>query len=442
MPQEDSFHLIFVAVSQAGLRYVRNIKMEDIQNEAQIIIRESIQSVLPHQAVEKALVNKAFSGNIVVISIGKAAWTMADAAKKILGSSVTKGIIVTKYDHSQGEIEGFEIIEAGHPVPDENSVLGTTRAIEAVKGLSEADQVIFLVSGGGSALFEKPAEGLTIKEIQAVTDELLKSGANIVEMNTIRKHLSDVKGGRFAALCAPAKVYSIVLSDVIGDRLDSIASGPAYPDSSTVEEVLGIIKKYKLKFNETILRVLSKETPKRLNNVETVITGSVSELCRAAAENAKKFGYTPYILASTLECEAGEAGKFIASMAREVKKGNLYGIQIPCALIVGGETTVKIRGTGLGGRNQELALTAAKGIAGMPDTLVFSFGSDGTDGPTKAAGGIVDGQTFDKLSGQGFDIDEILGNNDSYHGLEAVDGLIMTGATGTNVNDVTVVLCR
>ena len=416
--------------------------MGDIKSEAYTIINESIKDVLPYQAVEKALLNKTFTGSIVVVSIGKAAWTMAEAAKKILGSSITKGIVVTKYEHSRGNIDGFEIIEAGHPVPDENSVLGTELAIKAVENLTATDQVIFLISGGGSALFEKPAEGLTLSDIKEVTGALLKCGANIVEINTIRKHLSDVKGGRFASICAPAKVYSIVLSDVIGDRLDSIASGPAYPDSSTVEEAQNIIKKYNLLFNEAILKALTRETPKELSNVETVITGSVSELCKAVAENAKSLGYTPFILTSTLECEASEAGKFISSIAREVRCKNPYGIKTPCAVIAGGETTVKIKGTGLGGRNQEIALTAAKGIAGMKETLIFSLGSDGTDGPTDAAGGMVDGETLEKLKGMGLDLDEILNNNDSYHGLKAVDGLIMTGATGTNVNDVMVVLCK
>ena len=416
--------------------------MGDIKSEAYTIINESIKDVLPYQAVEKALLNKTFTGSIVVVSIGKAAWTMAEAAKKILGSSITKGIVVTKYEHSRGKIDGFEIIEAGHPVPDENSVLGTELAIKAVENLRATDQVIFLISGGGSALFEKPAEGLTLSDMKEVTGALLKCGANIVEINTIRKHLSDVKGGRFASICAPAKVYSIVLSDVIGDRLDSIASGPAYPDSSTVEETQNIIKKYNLLFNEAILKALTRETPKALNNVETVITGSVSELCKAVAVNAKSLGYTPFILTSTLECEASEAGKFISSIAREVRCKNPYGIKAPCAVIAGGETTVKIKGTGLGGRNQEIALTAAKGIAGMKETLIFSLGSDGTDGPTDAAGGMVDGETLEKLKGMGLDLDEILNNNDSYHGLKAVDGLIMTGATGTNVNDVMVVLCK
>lgn len=416
--------------------------MDQMQKEAQIIIEESIQNMLPHRAVEKALANKSFTGNIIVVAIGKAAWTMAKAAKNILGSSIKKGVIVTKYHHSMGDIEGFEIIEAGHPVPDGNSVFGTIRAIEAVKGLTEKDQVVFLVSGGGSALFEKPVEELSLEDIIKVTGDLLKSGANIVEMNTIRKHLSDVKGGRFAAFCAPAKVYSIVLSDVIGDRLDSIASGPAYPDSSTVMDVKNIIKKYKLEFKETIWKALNKETPKELSNVETVITGSVNELCNTVAENVKKLGYTPYVLSSALECEAKDAGKFLSSMAREVHNRNLYGIKVPCAIIVGGETTVKIQGNGLGGRNQELALTAAKGIAGLKNTLIFSLGSDGTDGPTDAAGGMVDGDTLDKLNRLGMDYEEILNNNDSYHGLKAVDGLIMTGATGTNVNDVMVVLCK
>lgn len=416
--------------------------MGKIHEDAHIIIEESIKNVLPEKAVEKALSNKIFTGKIVVVSIGKAAWTMANAAKNILGNSIEKGIVVTKYHHSQGDIEGFEIIEAGHPILDENSVLGTTRAIEIVKGLNKEDQVIFLVSGGGSALFEKPAEGLSLSDTQKVSNDLLNCGANIVEMNTIRKHLSDVKGGKFAAYCAPAKVYSIVLSDVIGDRLDSIASGPAYPDSSTVAEALNIVKKYNLQFNDSIMATLKKETPKELYNVDTVITGSVSELCKAAALNAEKLGYTPYVLSSTLECEAKEAGKFLASMAKEVRNGNLFGLNPPCAIIVGGETTVKIQGNGLGGRNQELALSAAEGISAMKDTLIFSLGSDGTDGPTDAAGGIVDGDTISKLGELGIDYEAILANNDSYHALEAVGGLIMTGATGTNVNDVMVVLCR
>lgn len=416
--------------------------MGDLRRDAYTIIKESVNNVLPHKAVEKALLNKNFTGNIVVISIGKAAWTMAAAAKRILGTSIQKGIVITKYQHSQGKIEGFDIIEAGHPVPDENSVKGAIRVMEAVKDLNEKDQVIFLVSGGGSALFEKPVKGITLDDMKEVTDTLLKCGASIVEINTIRKHLSEVKGGRFASLCAPAKVFSIVLSDVIGDYLDTIASGPAYPDQSTVEDAMDIIKKYQLTFKEPILKALSKETPKTLDNIETVITGNVSQLCKAAADTAKKLGYTPFILTTTLECEAREAGHFLSAIAREIMMENGYGINPPCAIIVGGETTVKIKGTGLGGRNQELALAAAKGIAGLKNVLIFSFGSDGTDGPTDAAGGMVDGDTLEKLSAQTLNIDQILNNNDSYHGLEAVGGLIKTGATGTNVNDLTIILCK
>ncbi|MFU0828595.1 MAG: D-glycerate 2-kinase [Lachnoclostridium sp.] len=415
--------------------------MKDIRSDAYTIIKESIQQVLPYKAVEKALSGKTFTGNITVIAIGKAAWTMAAAAQKILGTSINKGIVITKYHHSQGNIEGFEIFEAGHPVPDENSVRATVRVIEAVKNLNEKDQVIFLVSGGGSALFEKPVKGITLSDMKEVTDALLKCGANIVEINTVRKHLSEVKGGRFASLCAPAKVYSIVLSDVIGDRLDTIASGPAYPDKSTVQEAFNILKKYKLTLKESVLKALSQETPKKLNNIETKVTGNVSELCKAAAHTAKSLGYTPFILSTTLECEAKEAGYFLSSIAREIARGNEVGIKPPCAIIAGGETTVKVRGKGLGGRNQELALAAAKGIAGMKDILIFSIGSDGTDGPTDAAGGIVDGNTLDRLQEKGLDIDKILDNNDSYHGLEAVGGLIKTGATGTNVNDMAVILC-
>ncbi|WP_343207839.1 glycerate kinase [Anaerolentibacter hominis] len=416
--------------------------MMSIREDADRIIRQSIREMLPNEAVERALKQKNLEGNVVVVAVGKAGWTMGNTAKTVLGDQVKKGVIVTKYEHSQGDIEGFTIIEAGHPVPDENSVLGTEKAIEAVSGLTEQDTVVFLISGGGSALFERPLEGITLDDIQDVTKQLLRCGADIVEINTIRKHLSAVKAGRFAKLCAPAKVYAIVLSDVLGDRLDSIASGPAYPDSSTCEEALAIVKKYGLTFDERIISRLGQETPKELDNVETVITGSVSELCRAAAKEAEVLGYTPYILTSTLDCEAKEAGKMLSSIAREIKSNPGCAFKAPCAVIMGGETVVRITGEGLGGRNQELALSAADGIADLGDTVVFSIGSDGTDGPTDAAGGMVDGATRKRLSEKNLQIGEVLAQNDSYRALKEAGDLIITGPTGTNVNDVAVLLIK
>lgn len=415
--------------------------MATIREDAFAIIQESLNAVLPEAAVIKALENKEFLRDVVVVAIGKAAWNMAHAAKNKLGNKVSKGIVVTKYDHSNGPIDGFEIIEAGHPIPDENSVRGATKAIDLVSSLNEGDQVIFLVSGGGSSIFEKPMEGVELEDIMDITNQLLSCGADIVEINAVRKHLSAVKGGRFALQCKNANIFSIVLSDVLGDRLDSIASGPAYPDKSTSEEALQIIEKYGLQVSKQLIEVLKNETPKVINNCETVITGSVSELCNAASKSANKLGYQSLLLSSTLDCEAKEAGKFMASIAREIKSFN-SNFKTPMAVIVGGETVVRIRGKGKGGRNQELALSAAMGIEGLKDVVIFSVGSDGTDGPTDAAGGIVDGETSNRIRTSKIQPEVYLDNNDSYNALKLSDDLITTGPTGTNVNDLTVILCK
>lgn len=415
--------------------------MNTLREDASIIIKESINAVLPEAAVIKALEKKEFSGNVVVIAIGKAAWNMANATKSVLGDKISRGLVVTKYEHSRGVIEGFEIIEAGHPLPDENSVKGASKALDLVSNLTEVDHVILLISGGGSALFEKPMQGVTLEDLMDITNQLLSCGAGIVEINTIRKHLSAVKGGRFALECGKANIYSIVLSDVIGDRLDSIASGPAYPDSSTSEEALRIADKYKLQISDDLREALSIETPKIVNNCETIITGSVSALCEAAAETAEKLGYTPMLISTTLDCEAKEAGRFLAAMAREIKQGK-SNFKPPCAIIVGGETVVRIVGDGKGGRNQELALSAAMGIEGLEDIILFSVGSDGTDGPTDAAGGMVDGATVNRMRASNILPEVYLDNNDSYNALMASGDLVITGSTGTNVNDLIVLLCK
>ncbi len=415
--------------------------MKKILIDADAIIQGAIRENLPEAAVENALKGKSFSGNLYLVAIGKAAWNMANAARLALGDRIHKGIVITKYQHSQGEIPGMEIVEAGHPLSDENTILGTQKAIDMVKDLGQGDEVIFLISGGGSALFEAPLPGVSLADLVDINSQLLASGADIVEINMIRKRLSSVKAGRFAQICAPAKVFTIVLSDVLGDRLDSIASGPAAPDQSTVEDAAAVVGKYGLKLTSAMESYLNQETPKETANVETVITGSVTTLCTSAASIAKKQGYTPYILTSNLNCEAREAGKMLASMACQVGC-NSWSIQRPCAIIMGGETVVHLKGKGKGGRNQELALAAAQGIAGMEDTVIFSVGSDGTDGPTDAAGGIVDGNTATRLIEKGLKLQEILDNNDAYHGLLAIDQLIKTGPTGTNVNDLTVLLCK
>lgn len=417
--------------------------MDQLLSDAKYIIHNAIRASLPDEAVKKAIRGKdfPFEGKVIVISIGKAAWNMAKAAAENIPHAIDTGIVLTKYDHAQGEIPGFTILEAGHPLPDKNTISGTKKIMEAVSDLNEKDTVFFLVSGGGSALFESPAGRLTLADFLDITEQLLKCGADIVEMNTIRKHLSAVKGGRFAELCAPAKVFCIALSDILGDRPDSIASGPTCADASTSEEAFGVVEKYGLRLTEEMQTQLAKETPKSLSNVTIEITGSVTQLCEVAAKAAKTLGYTPMILTNMLDCEAREAGKFLASIAKTIQKDGLP-LKTPCAIICGGETVVHITGKGKGGRNQELALSAAESISGMEDVVIAAVGSDGTDGPTDAAGGIVDGTTKAILKEKDISIPAILAENNSNYALAEADALIMTGPTGTNVNDLYFLLCK
>ena len=407
-----------------------------LRQDADFIIKEAIHQVLPDSAVTKALESKNFgTGKLYLVAAGKAAWQMAKTAGEILGDRLEKGVVVTKYDHVKGALPHMDCYEAGHPVPDENSFQATQAALELVSGLQAEDTVLFLLSGGGSALFEKPL--VSGEELADITKQLLACGADIVEMNTIRKRLSAVKGGKFAKLCEPAHVYSIVLSDILGDPLDMIASGPAYPDTSTCEQALAIVEKYQLQLSEKANELLYQETPKELINVETEITGSVRNLCQAAKEACEKLGYEAVILTDQLDCVAREAGVFLGDIAKSHQ-----GTQKSLAFIAGGETVVHLTGHGKGGRNQELALAAATAIDGLKDTAVFSVGSDGTDGPTDAAGGYSDQDTAWLLSEKKVDIFQVLQENDAYHALKETDGLIMTGATGTNVNDVAVVLIK
>ncbi len=407
-----------------------------LREEADQIIKRSIQAVLPDEAVAKALKGRDFGrGKVYMVAVGKAGWQMGRTAADILGDRLEAGVVITKYGHVKGEIPRTRCLEAGHPVPDQNSYLAAQAALELAAQASFEDVVVFLLSGGGSALFEKPL--VPEEELGDITRQLLACGADIVEMNTIRKRLSAVKGGRFALACEPARVFSIVLSDVLGDPLDMIASGPASPDSSTCADALAAAQKYGLRLTDAAWELLRQETPKELHNVETQITGSVSDLCRAAALACEELGYEPHILTDQLNCEAREAGRFLAAIARTYQNTDRS-----LAFLAGGETVVHLTGKGKGGRNQELALAAAEGIAGFADTAVFSVGSDGTDGPTDAAGGYSDGTTRDRLLAGGISIYDVLQDNDAYHALAKTGGLIITGATGTNVNDVAVLLIK
>ena len=404
---------------------------ENLRRDAETVVRHAIAAVLPDRAVERALAGMAFPGRVYVVAAGKAAWQMSRAAVDCLKTPVT-GVCVTKYGHVMGPIDGIECIEAGHPVPDENSFRGTERVLELTKDLTETDTVLFLLSGGGSALFEKPL--ISGGELQDITNQLLASGADIVRINTIRKRLSAVKGGKFAQWCAPARIEAVVLSDILGDPLDMIASGPAAADSSTCADSLAIAKEYGLNLSEQAMECLRTETPKTLTNVRTQVIGSVRQLCAAAGEKCRELGYETVFLTDLLSCEAREAGAFLSAIARS-HAGN--GKKL--AFLAGGETVVHLTGRGLGGRNQEIALGAAQGLDGLK-ACVISVGSDGTDGPTDAAGGYADGDTLTELEGKGLNPAAVLRENDAYHALKAVHNLIITGPTGTNVNDVTVVL--
>lgn len=401
-----------------------------LKENAEAIVREAIEAVRPDTAVRRALRNISLTGNIYVVAVGKAAWQMANAALKHLDTPICGGIVLTKYGHIPGEIPGLLCLEAGHPVPDAHSYQGTQAILSLTEHLTESDTVLFLLSGGGSALFEKPL--ISPQKIEAITTQLLACGADIVEINTIRKRLSGVKGGRFAQWCRPARIESVILSDILGDPIDMIASGPAAPDTSTSAQALSIAEKYGISDPEVLL-LLSRETPKSLSNVHTQVIGSVRELCKAAEQAAQKLGFEVVFLTDRMDGEAADAGRWMANLLRQHREDGKK-----CAFIAGGETVVHVKGSGLGGRNQEFALAAAKTLSNVSNACVISVGSDGTDGPTNAAGGYADTDTLCGLEAKGIDYEAVLENNDSYHALKAVDCLIFTGPTGTNVNDISV----
>ena len=401
-----------------------------MRDDAERIACRAIGSCLPDEAVKRALSGKSFSGRVMLVAAGKAAWQMAKAAAQC--TEIDGGIVITKYGHVMGEIPEVRCFEAAHPVPDEAGVRATEQALELIGGLSADDTVLFLLSGGGSALFEKPL--VSLDELRNITNALLASGAEITEINSIRKRLSAVKGGRFALACAPAKVEAVILSDILGDPVDMIASGPVSPDSSSCADALEVVRKYGINMSERALELMNMETPKYLDNVKIKVVGSVRELCRAAEREAASLGYQTFFLTDMLSCEAKEAGRMLASIAQ-----SHAGDGRKAAYILGGETVVHLTGDGMGGRNQELALAAAEGLSGL-NACVISVGSDGTDGPTDAAGGYADGETLERLNISGISYYEALRNNDAYNALKAVDGLIFTGPTGTNVNDVSVLL--
>ena len=322
-----------------------------LRKDAEQIARSAIRTVCPDEAVRRALEQVTLTGNIYLVAVGKAGWQMAAATVKYLSVPLTRGIVVTKYHHVMGPIPGVECLEAGHPVPDENSYRATESVLEMTSNLTEQDTVLFLLSGGGSALFEKPL--VEPELLQSITQTMLASGADIVEINTLRKRLSAVKGGRFTLHCSPARVEAIILSDILGDPVDMIASGPAAADPVTSEQALAVARKYGVDFDPRVQGLLVQETPKSVPNAHTQIIGSVRELCKAAQAEAETLGYATLFLTDRLDWEASDAGRWMAEQLLSHRKP---GKKI--ALLAGGETVVHLKGTGLGGRNQELALAS------------------------------------------------------------------------------------
>jgi len=390
--------------------------------------------------------------NVYIIGFGKASTPMACSIANILGDQLSAGIVITKEGYIRAEIQSIkqlQVLEAGHPIPDIRGLEATHKIIDLLSMTTAEDLVICLISGGGSALLTNPATGLKLAEIQEMTNLLLECGATINEINTLRKHVDQVKGGGIVEIAAPAKIVSLILSDVVGDPLDIIASGPTVPDRSTFIEALNIVNDYKLrsKLPISIMNYLEagfagkvSETPKPdsplFRDVHNQIFGSNYIAAKAAFDQAIGDGFNAQILTTFLQGEARIAAGFLITVLKQIA---VYDepIQRPACIIVGGETTVKIHGNGLGGRNQELALASVESVSELENVAIVTLATDGGDGPTDAAGAIVTNHTLEQASEKLLKPQEFLSNNDSYHFFEALDDLLKPGPTNTNVNDLT-----
>jgi len=447
-----------------GLLRDMNRDLKQLRQDAIEIFNAGLKPVDPATAIRRfidldgevlTVADRAYSladyENLILIGFGKACAAMARALEAVLGGAIRKGAINVKDGHSL-PLKVVQIQEAGHPVPNQAGVAGTRKIIQLLKESGERDLVLCVISGGGSALLPYPAQGLTLQDKQQVTRLLLECGATIHEINAIRKHLSRVKGGRLARLVYPSTLVSLILSDVVGDDLDSIASGPTVPDRSTFDDCLKILNRYDLvaRVPENVLAILKQgaagviaETPKEgdpaFEKTQNVIIGSNALAVSAARDKAGELGYTSLVLSTLIEGETREVAKVHAAVAKEIRlSGNP--VSPPACVISGGETTVTIRGKGLGGRNQEFVLAAAIDIDGLDRVVVLSAGTDGTDGPTDAAGALADGNTVSEGRGKGLDAEQFLRENDSYNYFRRIESLLITGPTYTNVMDLRLIL--
>lgn len=430
------------------------------------MIRAALEAVDPAAAIknyfesQSDLVSqiKARPGRLIVVGAGKAGAPMAEAAVEFFGDQIVAGKVIVKYGYisEKSKIENLNskihLVEAGHPVPDEAGLLAAQEIVSLLRNTGPEDTVICLISGGGSALLTLPAEPLTLADLQATTTALLAAGATINQVNTIRKHLSAVKGGRLVEIAAPATVYALILSDVVGDPLEVIASGPTVPDPTTFADAWAAVEQFQLQDilpPAVVLRLRAglvgevPDTPKPgdliFERVHNIIVGSNRLAAQGAVQAAQRAGFEARLLTTFLEGEAREVGKVIAALAKGLARDEGPAPR-PACLVLGGETTVTLRGSGRGGRNQEMALAAALALAGWSNLLVTCLGTDGSDGPTDAAGAFADGQTVGRAQAIGLAAVEYLQRNDAYNFFAALDDLILTGPTHTNVNDLTFIL--
>jgi len=437
---------------------------ERLRKDARTIFQAGLDAVDPIQAVQNSVklqgkklrvedqvYDLSLFENIYVVGAGKASAALAQALEQILGERMRGGRINVKYGHTL-PLEFIQLTEAGHPVPDEAGYQGAKELSEFIQEREETDLIFCLLSGGGSALLPYPASGLSLGDKQTLTQKLLECGAAIQEINTLRKHVSGMKGGRLARLVYPATLITLILSDVIGDDLENIASGPTVPDHSTFQDCQRILEKYALldKIPAAVVDFLKQgiagvieETPKEddpaFTRTQNVIVASNIQALQAASAQAQALGYNSLLLSSMIEGETKEVAKVHAAIAKEIRtSGNP--IEIPACVISGGETTVTIQGRGLGGRNQEFVLAAAIEITGMEDTVILSAGTDGTDGPTDAAGAVADGGTISRAEEIEMNAEHYLRENDSYSYFEPLGDLIITGPTFTNVMDLRLIL--
>ncbi|MBP1468575.1 glycerate kinase [Candidatus Chloroploca sp. M-50] len=454
---------------QADLFFTASLRREPRGATITQIIATALAAVDPAAAVARYLrregetlqigerrLDLATLDRVILVGAGKAGAPMAYAAAHVLDDKLSAGLVVVKDGHLAEPPQPtppcfarLHLVEAGHPVPDERGVAAAQAMVELLADLTERDLVLAVISGGGSALLTLPVPGVSLTDLQQLTSALLACGATIGEINTLRKQLDQLKGGGLAHIAAPATLITLILSDVVGNPLDIIASGPTVPDPTTAVDALSILDRYDLveQTPPAILAYLQgsntgTRSPEQASDAQSfarvtnLLVGDNRQAAVAALETARQAGFAPLLLTTSLEGEAREAGRMLAAILREIAlSGNP--LPRPACLIAGGETTVTLRGNGRGGRNQELALAAVKALDGLPNVALIALATDGGDGPTDAAGAVVTGATAERARALGLDPDAFLANNDAYHFFQALDDLLLTGPTSTNVNDLT-----